>query len=74
MPVTDHTSETEAEIEELERSFANSAPELDESPSADHAGQPAPKLFNPWIVAIVVTIGTFMEVLDTSIANVALPH
>jgi MFS transporter, DHA2 family, multidrug resistance protein len=30
--------------------------------------------FNPWIVALVVTIGTFMEVLDTSIANVALPH
>jgi len=32
------------------------------------------KVFSPWIVAIVVTIGTFMEVLDTSIANVALPH
>jgi len=30
--------------------------------------------FSPWVVAIVVTIGTFMEVLDTSIANVALPH
>ena len=30
--------------------------------------------FNPWIVALVVTMGTFMEVLDTSIANVALPH
>ena len=33
-----------------------------------------PRSFNPWIVAVVVTIGTFMEVLDTSIANVALPH
>jgi DHA2 family multidrug resistance protein len=30
--------------------------------------------FNPWIVATVVTLGTFMEMLDTSIANVALPH
>jgi DHA2 family multidrug resistance protein len=29
---------------------------------------------NPWAVALTVTIATFMEVLDTSIANVALPH
>jgi len=29
---------------------------------------------NPWPVAIAVTLATFMEVLDTSIANVALPH
>ncbi|MDQ2711861.1 MAG: MFS transporter, partial [Acidobacteriota bacterium] len=29
---------------------------------------------NPWIVAITVTLATFMEVLDSSIANVALPH
>jgi DHA2 family multidrug resistance protein len=30
--------------------------------------------FNPWVVAMTVTLATFMEVLDTSIANVALPH
>ena len=30
--------------------------------------------YNPWIVALTVTLATFMEVLDTSIANVALPH
>jgi DHA2 family multidrug resistance protein len=30
--------------------------------------------FNPWIVAMTVTLATFMEVLDTSISNVALPH
>jgi DHA2 family multidrug resistance protein len=30
--------------------------------------------FNPWLVAITVTLATFMEVLDSSIANVALPH
>jgi MFS transporter, DHA2 family, multidrug resistance protein len=30
--------------------------------------------FNPWLVAIVVAMAAFMEVLDTSIANVALPH
>jgi len=29
---------------------------------------------NPWIVAFTVTLATFMEVLDTSIANVSLPH
>ena len=29
---------------------------------------------NPWLVAVVVSMATFMEVLDTSIANVSLPH
>ena len=29
---------------------------------------------NPWLIALTVTMATFMEVLDTSIANVALPH
>jgi DHA2 family multidrug resistance protein len=29
---------------------------------------------NPWLVAIVVSMATFMEVLDTSIANVSLRH
>src|SRR5207244_8727866 len=29
---------------------------------------------NPWTIALVVTLATFMEVLDTSIANVSLPH
>src|SRR6202171_122401 len=29
---------------------------------------------NPWVIAITVTLATFMEVLDPSIANVALPH
>src|SRR5437870_6939710 len=30
--------------------------------------------FNPWLIAVVVATATFMEVLDTSIANVALPY
>jgi DHA2 family multidrug resistance protein len=30
--------------------------------------------FNPWIIAFTVTLATFMEALDSSIANVALPH
>src|SRR3954454_8361863 len=29
---------------------------------------------NPWAIALTVTMATFMEVLDTSVANVALPH
>ena len=29
---------------------------------------------NPWLVAVTVTIATFMELLDTSIANVSLPY
>src|SRR5215469_3148100 len=40
--------------------------------------QPAPQAWrprrNPWVIAITVTLATFMEVLDTSIATVALPH
>src|SRR5476649_549563 len=36
---------------------------------------PAPRVaINPWVVAITVTLATFMELLDTSIANVSLPH
>jgi MFS transporter, DHA2 family, multidrug resistance protein len=30
--------------------------------------------FNPWLIAAAVMLATFMEVLDTSVANVALPH
>ena len=29
---------------------------------------------NPWFIAVTVTLATFMELLDTSIANVALPY
>jgi MFS transporter, DHA2 family, multidrug resistance protein len=48
--------------------------------SAAAATLPAPNVaatrpvINPWIVAIVVTLATFMELLDTAIANVSLPH
>jgi DHA2 family multidrug resistance protein len=41
----------------------------DEQPNQDWK----PK-YNPWLIAIVVAMAAFMEVLDTSIANVALPH
>ncbi len=32
------------------------------------------RVINPWIIAATVTLATFMELLDTAIANVALPH
>jgi DHA2 family multidrug resistance protein len=71
----------EAALDRAEDSLASSAPEFEPgvplaSPPAPPAfGEaPAPRVFNPWIIALVVTMGTFMEVLDTSIANVALPH
>src|ERR687883_116425 len=42
------------------------------TPPAPHAvWKPS---FNPWLIAASVMLATFMEVLDTSVANVALPH
>src|SRR6202043_1945296 len=38
---------------------------------ADHDWKPKT---NPWLIAFVVSLAAFMEVLDTSIANVALPR
>src|SRR5471030_768607 len=35
--------------------------------------QPQPQV-NPWIVAVAVMFATFMEVLDTTVVNVSLPH
>src|SRR5262245_17518639 len=41
------------------------------TPTTDAPGRP---LVSPWIIAATVMLATFMEVLDTSVANVALPH
>jgi DHA2 family multidrug resistance protein len=38
------------------------------------AAPPAPPHINPWLVAVAVMFGTFMEVLDTTVVNVSLPH
>ena len=38
------------------------------------ASEPWKPSFNPWLIADSVMLATFMEVLDTSVANVALPH
>jgi DHA2 family multidrug resistance protein len=35
---------------------------------------PRPRVFNPWIVAAAVVVPTFMEILDTTIANVSLRY
>jgi DHA2 family multidrug resistance protein len=35
---------------------------------------PAKPAINPWFIAVTVTLATFMELLDTSIANVSLPY
>ena len=34
----------------------------------------ARRTINPWVIALTVTLATFMELLDTSIANVSLPY
>ncbi len=49
------------------------AAEVRPSPNSAPAAAWKPRR-NPWVIAITVTLATFMEVLDTSIANVALPH
>jgi DHA2 family multidrug resistance protein len=41
---------------------------------APTAGAPWKPLHNPWLIAVVVTLAAFMEILDTTIVNVALPH
>ncbi len=43
-----------------------------ESPPAETQGWTAGH--NPWAIALTVTMATFMELLDTSISNVSLPH
>ena len=45
--------------------MASSSASLPRSAAGNH---------NPWLIAIVVSLATFMEVLDTTIANVSLRH
>jgi len=40
----------------------------------DQDKAPAIPHVNPWIIAIAVMLSTFMEVLDTTVVNVSLPH
>ena len=57
-----------AGVSRFERSMSSS-PSVASAPVV--LPQPA---VNPWLIAVVVSLAAFMEVLDTSIANVALPH
>ena len=43
-------------------------------PTRSAAQRPARPIINPRVVALTVTLATFMELLDTSIANVSLPY
>jgi MFS transporter, DHA2 family, multidrug resistance protein len=46
-----------------------------ESPATSAPFAPvSPRVFNPWLIALAVVVPTFMEVLDTTIANVALRY
>src|SRR5215471_13245163 len=51
-------------------------PETTETNEISTAPPPEPwrPRYNPWLIAAVVALAAFMEVLDTSIANVALPY
>jgi DHA2 family multidrug resistance protein len=42
--------------------------------SQENAGQRWEPRINPWIIAGTVALAAFMEALDSSVANVALPH
>src|SRR5271157_486641 len=45
------------------------------TPAVSAPFEPArPRVFNPWLIALAVVVPTFMEVLDTTIANVALRY
>ena len=39
-----------------------------------HTITPSGRSVNPWLIGLTLTLATFMELLDTSIANVSLPH
>jgi MFS transporter, DHA2 family, multidrug resistance protein len=60
-----------ATVVELPEAQLSEAHEPEHHPTVDRPWRPR---INPWIVAMTVTLATFMEVLDSSIANVALPH
>src|SRR5262245_28304577 len=56
-----------------------SGPRREIAPPADNIRKIEPAQswtpsFNPWLIAASVMLATFMEVLDTSVANVSLPY
>jgi DHA2 family multidrug resistance protein len=55
---------------------SNPGPSAESQPASPPASatQQNPAHINPWIIAIAVMLSTFMEVLDTTVVNVSLPH
>jgi DHA2 family multidrug resistance protein len=55
---------------------SNPGPPAESQPASPPASatQQNPAHINPWIIAIAVMLSTFMEVLDTTVVNVSLPH
>jgi DHA2 family multidrug resistance protein len=62
-----------SDIEPAAAHAAESAAKTVQNPSQGAAMPWKPRV-NPWLIAMTVALAAFMEVLDTSIANVALPH
>jgi MFS transporter, DHA2 family, multidrug resistance protein len=67
------TEEPDTAVLELEPAISSPANSPDNS-KLSPAKQKAHPIINPWVVALTVTLATFMELLDTSIANVSLPY
>ncbi len=58
----------------MAQSIAASSAKSRDADSEVHFDETWKPRFNPWVIAFTVTLATFMEALDSSIANVALPH
>ena len=58
----------------MPRETAGEAPGPGRADGGDDLPYSAAGNRSPWLIAVIVSIATFMEVLDTTIANVALPH
>src|ERR1700753_3155221 len=54
--------------------MASASATLDQASVTAEAPQEVTQGVNPWIIAASVMLATFMEVLDTAIASVALPY
>ena len=62
-----------ADTQSLSSAQAGARDKTVTNPNADAHANWKPRV-NPWLIAMTVALAAFMEVLDTSIANVALPH
>src|SRR5215470_17718039 len=74
LPASYHTlDETERSLGAFERGTGSDMASITASLPFPRATAERSSI-NPWVVAITVTLATFMELLDTAIANVSLPH